>query len=127
MKWYITFIFILINLSFALVGPVLAGSNNVFTSEQLIQNNKKYSPQRTQLALALKDILDKHKVTWFLDGGTLLGAYRNGKSIPSDDDFDMGRNPQTGAPIKIKSYNQVKFKPGIKLKESCNKTKKPKK
>jgi DNA-binding protein HU-alpha len=39
----------------------------------------------------------------------------------------MGRNPQTGAPIKIKSYNQVKFKPGIKLKESCNKTKKPKK
>ena len=39
----------------------------------------------------------------------------------------MGRNPQTGAPIEIKSYNQVKFKPGIKLKESCNKTKKPKK
>jgi len=39
----------------------------------------------------------------------------------------MGRNPQTGAPIKIKSYNQIKFKPGLKLKESCNKTKKSKK
>jgi nucleoid DNA-binding protein len=36
----------------------------------------------------------------------------------------IGRNPQTGEPIKIKSYNQIKFKPGLKLKESCNKTKK---
>jgi DNA-binding protein HU-beta len=30
----------------------------------------------------------------------------------------MGRNPQTGAPIKIKASNVVKFKPGKKLKES---------
>ncbi len=29
-----------------------------------------------------------------------------------------GRNPQTGAPIKIKASNVVKFKPGKKLKES---------
>ena len=29
-----------------------------------------------------------------------------------------GRNPQTGAPIKIKARNVVKFKPGKKLKES---------
>jgi DNA-binding protein HU-beta len=29
-----------------------------------------------------------------------------------------GRNPQTGAPIKIKATNVVKFKPGKKLKES---------
>ena len=29
-----------------------------------------------------------------------------------------GRNPQTGAPIKIKATNVVKFKAGKKLKES---------
>lgn len=29
-----------------------------------------------------------------------------------------GRNPQTGAPIKIKAKNVVKFKPGKKLKDA---------
>ena len=29
-----------------------------------------------------------------------------------------GRNPQTGAPIKIKACNVVKFKPGKKLKDA---------
>ncbi|MBU0988251.1 MAG: HU family DNA-binding protein [Proteobacteria bacterium] len=29
-----------------------------------------------------------------------------------------GRNPQTGAPIKIKASNAVKFKPGKKLKDA---------
>jgi len=29
-----------------------------------------------------------------------------------------GRNPQTGAPIKIKARNVVKFKPGKKLKDA---------
>ena len=29
-----------------------------------------------------------------------------------------GRNPQTGAPIKIKATNVVKFRPGKKLKNS---------
>ncbi len=29
-----------------------------------------------------------------------------------------GRNPQTGAPIKIKATNVVKFRPGKKLKDS---------
>jgi len=29
-----------------------------------------------------------------------------------------GRNPQTGAPIKIKATNVVKFRPGKKLKEA---------
>ncbi|MBW2468318.1 MAG: HU family DNA-binding protein, partial [Deltaproteobacteria bacterium] len=29
-----------------------------------------------------------------------------------------GRNPQTGAPIKIKATNVVKFRPGKKLRDS---------
>ncbi len=41
--------------------------------------------------------------------GTFLKARRKARS---------GRNPQTGAPIKIKAANVVKFKPGKKLRES---------
>ena len=29
------------------------------------------------------------KNEWFIENGTLLGAWRNGKFIPHDDDFDM--------------------------------------
>jgi DNA-binding protein HU-beta len=32
----------------------------------------------------------------------------------------MGRNPKTGEPIKIEAYNQVIFKPGKTMKDSCN-------
>ncbi|MEE4266026.1 MAG: HU family DNA-binding protein [Desulfobacteraceae bacterium] len=41
--------------------------------------------------------------------GTFSKARRNARK---------GRNPQTGAPIKIKARNVVKFKPGKKLKEA---------
>jgi DNA-binding protein HU-beta len=39
----------------------------------------------------------------------------------------IGRNPRTGEKIKIPAYNQPKFKPGLNLKESCNKKQKSKK
>jgi len=32
-----------------------------------------------------------------------------------------GRNPRTGAELKIAAYNQPKFKVGQKLKDACNK------
>lgn len=35
-----------------------------------------------------------------------------------------GRNPQTGKPLEIAAYNQVKFKVGQKLKDACNNNKK---
>jgi len=35
-------------------------------------------------------------------------------------DAKAGRNPQTGASIQIKAYNQPRFKSGQKLKEACN-------
>ena len=41
--------------------------------------------------------------------GTFSKARRNARK---------GRNPQTGAPIKIKARNVVKFKPGKKLKDA---------
>jgi len=38
----------------------------------------------------VKKMLDKHGVTYWLDAGTLLGAVRDGKLIPWDNDIDLG-------------------------------------
>ncbi len=50
----------------------------------------KYGEQRLELAVYLKNnILNDMKNEWFIENGTLLGAWRNGTFIPHDDDFDM--------------------------------------
>jgi hypothetical protein len=51
--------------------------------------NERYGPRRLELALRVRAQLERLGVDWFLDGGTLLGAWRNGRVIPHDDDFDM--------------------------------------
>ena len=59
------------------------------TYEEMCEETKKYGPLRVKLALHVKEILNKLKCTWWLDTGNLMGAYRNGKMIPHDDDFDI--------------------------------------
>ena len=50
-----------------------------------------YGEQRLKLALHLRDdILPFIKNPYFIENGTLLGAFRNGKFIEQDDDFDYG-------------------------------------
>jgi len=51
--------------------------------------NDVYGQARLALALNVRDALARSGVAWFLDAGTLLGAFRNGKLIPHDDDFDI--------------------------------------
>jgi DNA-binding protein HU-beta len=50
------------------------------------------------------------------DGKVTLVGF--GTFMKSRQKARKGRNPQTGAPIKIKARNVVKFKPGKALKES---------
>ena len=50
-----------------------------------------YGEPRLELALELHDkILPFIKKHYFIENGTLLGAWRNNKFIPHDDDFDFG-------------------------------------
>lgn len=52
------------------------------------------------------------------DSVSLVGF---GNFTVSKVDAREGRNPRTGDTIKIKAYNQPKFKVGQKLKDACNK------
>ena len=53
-----------------------------------------------------------------LEGGDKIKIAGFGNFVVKDKATRRGRNPQTGAPIKIKASNVVKFRPGKKLRES---------
>ena len=62
----------------------------------------KYGKQRLELAVYLKqNVLNSLNLPWFIENGTLLGAWRNAKFIAHDDDFDYG--------ILIKNKEEIPF------------------
>ena len=58
--------------------------------EDKVKDCQQHGPLRMELALHLKSILNKSGLVWFLDTGTLMGAYRDGTMLKHDDDFDIG-------------------------------------
>jgi DNA-binding protein HU-beta len=62
------------------------------------------------IAVVTKALKKKKKVS-LVGFGTFLITHRSASE---------GRNPRTGAPIKIKASNQPKFRAGKSLKESVN-------
>jgi phosphorylcholine metabolism protein LicD len=56
---------------------------------EVIAANLKIHPQIRELLSVVADILDKAKVEYWIDQGTLLGAYRSGKFIARDSDADI--------------------------------------
>lgn len=43
-----------------------------------------------EILLTINDVFEKHKITYWIDYGTLLGAIRKQSIIPYDDDCDIG-------------------------------------
>lgn len=60
--------------------------------EKCPAETRRYGPKRVVAAKAVLNALEPKKSEFqvFLDAGTLLGAHRNGKMLPHDDDFDLG-------------------------------------
>ena len=49
----------------------------------------RWGTERLALAIIMKAWLDNEGLDWFIESGTLLGAWRSGEFIPHDDDFDI--------------------------------------
>lgn len=68
--------------------------NRLFPDNRSENLNEEPLRQAQLIAVRILKIVDyvcrKHGINYWLDGGTLLGAVRNGKFIPWDDDIDIG-------------------------------------
>ena len=56
---------------------------------EVITANRKLHPQQVELLSVLTDILESAKTEYWIDQGTLLGAYRHGEFIKRDSDTDI--------------------------------------
>ena len=56
---------------------------------EVVAANKRIHPQIEELLSVLSGILDAGRVEYWIDQGTLLGAYRHGKFIARDSDADI--------------------------------------
>ncbi len=65
------------------------GEVTTVNEQEVIAANRKIHPQVEELLSVLCDILNSAKIEYWIDQGTLLGAYRHGKFIARDSDADI--------------------------------------
>jgi len=66
------------------------GDVTTSNKEETIKKNKEIIGERVELLRTIKGILEDAGIKFFIEGGTLLGAYRNGQFIYHDNDIDIG-------------------------------------
>jgi phosphorylcholine metabolism protein LicD len=75
----------------------LAIADNADTSS--VDLPKPYLDKLKQMFEELLQFFEKHNITYWIDGGTLLGCYRDKSQISWDDDIDLG--------MDIENYNNM--------------------
>lgn len=76
--------------------------SNPYLSAYVAQNLRTCQLKQLSILEEVDRICRKHKIDYWLDGGTLLGAVRHGGFIPWDDDIDLGmRLPDLQRFIKV--------------------------
>lgn len=76
----------------------MAGLNLLDKKAIMKQHPDVFEEYKKELIVQLKDIasiLQKHNVTWWITGGTLLGLYRDNDIIPLDYDTDIAIAAET--------------------------------
>lgn len=73
---------------------MLEFEDNFFSAEEIegfyvSESMKRYWASTMETLRVLDEICKKHQITWYMDGGTLLGAVRHKGWIPWDDDIDI--------------------------------------
>ena len=66
------------------------GDVTTANKDEIVKKNKEIIGQRVELFRTIKTILENADIEFFIEGGTLLGAYRNGQIIYHDNDIDVG-------------------------------------
>ena len=66
------------------------GDVTTANAEETIKKNREIIGERRELLTVITGILADAGIKFFLEGGTLLGAYRNGQFIYHDNDIDLG-------------------------------------
>lgn len=76
------------------------GDVTTSNKDEVIKKNKEIIGERLELFKTVKEILDNCGIKFFIEGGTLLGAYRNGQYIYHDNDIDTGCISQEYVKVK---------------------------
>lgn len=66
------------------------GDVTTANKEDVIRKNREIIGERVELFGLIIGILEDAGIEFFIEGGTLLGAYRNGQFIYHDNDMDIG-------------------------------------